>query len=146
MFLGGWRSRYLYQRGCPMMLSATVAAGLSGSLTSQTKQRPFGSWKEDIKTKKTKTYKIQHTTLYRLVFLPCLWFSSSRDFVFFMGLFFIPPFLVFGGFFLPLGRSTQRRTDGQRTDDLRALPTAIDRAYYNRFLNERTSGQEDGTR
>lgn len=110
-------------------------AGLCGFLTS---------WK-DIKNKQ-KTYNIQHTTLYKLFFFLnfCFFFFryfSWNNFPLIFCIFIFSSFFSLSVCFFSPRRSAQRRTKEHRS--IWGLPTTIDRAHCNRFVNGRTSGHED---
>lgn len=121
VFLGGWRSKYLYQQGCPM-LPATVARGYVA----------FSRHEKKISKTNKKTYNIQHTTLYKL-FAFSLPIFSWNYFFYFSFLFSFSLSLSLSLSIVFLRRSAQRRTKEQRT--IWGLPATIDRAYCNRFVN-----------
>lgn len=107
VFLGGWRSRYLYQQGCPM-LPATVARGYvafsrHGKKISKT-------------NKKHTTYNIPHCTnfflLELLLFFFPIFFVEQFSAYFFLFLFFISyfPLSICFFFFEDPRREEQRNT------------------------------------
>lgn len=108
VFLGGWRSKYLYQQGCPM-LPATVARGYVA----------FSRHEKKISKTNQKTYNIQHTTLYKLFLLLLFLFRYFRGTIFHLFFyFFIFVFaFAFDCFFSPKIRAEKNKGT---TDDLGA--------------------------